>query len=141
MPTRVGSGSYYSGSSSRLYFVQWALVSKVIAMPITMKDIANELGISRTTVSDVLNNVASSRIATDTRRRVLQAARDLGYTHNQNAKALKTGKSQLIAILGRGARFEVALVLSETVEALLSERGYRSLVRERMEELSKNIPR
>ena len=105
-----------------------------------MRDIANELGLSRTTVSDVLNDVGSSRIATDTRQRVLQAARDLGYIHNQNARALKTGKSRLIAIIGKGARFEVAVVLAETVEALLVREDI-ALWRGHTETLPRTTPR
>ncbi|GAA3404163.1 LacI family DNA-binding transcriptional regulator [Paenibacillus hodogayensis] len=48
-------------------------------MSVTKKQIADHLGISRTAVSLVLNNSPSSSISQETRDRILQAARELGY--------------------------------------------------------------
>ncbi|MFC3772086.1 LacI family DNA-binding transcriptional regulator [Paenibacillus sp. GCM10012303] len=48
-------------------------------MSVTKKQIADHLGISRTAVSLVLNNSPSSSISQETRDRILQAAKDLGY--------------------------------------------------------------
>ncbi|GGD98544.1 LacI family DNA-binding transcriptional regulator [Paenibacillus nasutitermitis] len=46
---------------------------------VTKKEIAEHLGISRTAVSLVLNNTPSSTISTETRNKILQAAKELGY--------------------------------------------------------------
>ncbi|WP_214627484.1 LacI family DNA-binding transcriptional regulator [Paenibacillus agaridevorans] len=46
---------------------------------VTKKEIAEYLGISRTAVSLVLNNTPSSTISAETRNKILQAAKDLGY--------------------------------------------------------------
>ncbi|UVI30404.1 LacI family DNA-binding transcriptional regulator [Paenibacillus spongiae] len=46
---------------------------------VTKKEIAEYLGISRTAVSLVLNNTPSSTISAETRTRILQAAKELGY--------------------------------------------------------------
>jgi len=46
---------------------------------VTKKEIADFLGISRTAVSLVLNNTPSSTISAETRQKILQAAKDLGY--------------------------------------------------------------
>lgn len=46
---------------------------------VTKKEIAEHLGISRTAVSLVLNNTPSSTISIDTRNKILQAAKELGY--------------------------------------------------------------
>lgn len=46
---------------------------------VTKKEIAEYLGISRTAVSLVLNNTPSSTISAETRSKILQAAKDLGY--------------------------------------------------------------
>ncbi|BBH21713.1 LacI family transcriptional regulator [Paenibacillus baekrokdamisoli] len=46
---------------------------------VTKKEIAEHLGISRTAVSLVLNNTPSSTISLETRSKILQAAKDLGY--------------------------------------------------------------
>ncbi|BBI34099.1 LacI family DNA-binding transcriptional regulator [Cohnella abietis] len=46
---------------------------------VTKKEIADHLGISRTAVSLVLNNTPSSTISNETRHKILQAAKELGY--------------------------------------------------------------
>ena len=46
-------------------------------MKVTIQDIADELGISRNTVSKALNN--SEGIAADTRERILRKAVEMGY--------------------------------------------------------------
>ncbi|MBP1993913.1 LacI family DNA-binding transcriptional regulator [Paenibacillus eucommiae] len=46
---------------------------------VTKKDIAEHLGISRTAVSLALNNTPSSTISLETKKKILQAAKELGY--------------------------------------------------------------
>jgi LacI family transcriptional regulator len=46
---------------------------------VTKKDIAKYLGISRTTVSFVLNNTPNVKVAEGTRKLILRAAQELGY--------------------------------------------------------------
>lgn len=65
----------------------------------TSHDVAREAGVSRTTVSYVLNNADSVKISEDTRERVLAAAQKVGYLPNQAAKAVKTGRFGCIALL------------------------------------------
>ncbi|MGZ9585912.1 LacI family DNA-binding transcriptional regulator [Paenibacillus marinisediminis] len=48
-------------------------------MTVTKKDIADYLGISRTSVSLVLNNTPSSTVSEETRDLILKAAKELGY--------------------------------------------------------------
>lgn len=74
-----------------------------------MSDIAAKAGVSRATVSLVLNNKhASVGIAEDTRRRVLSAARQLGYRPNEVARAMVTGKNRVIVYLVNDPSLEVA---------------------------------
>ena len=47
---------------------------------VTMTDIAREAGCSQATVSFVINNAPGIRLSDETRRRVLDAARRLGYS-------------------------------------------------------------
>ncbi len=63
-------------------------------MPVTQKDIARHVGMSRSTVVQVLNGIGDLTPAT--RERVLQAARELGYRPNFLARALVTGKTGTI---------------------------------------------
>ena len=46
---------------------------------ITMKDVAVRAGVSQSTVSFVLNDIGEMRISDETRERVLDAVRTLGY--------------------------------------------------------------
>jgi LacI family transcriptional regulator len=65
--------------------------------PITMKEIAIRAGVSRPTVSRVLNNKASL-VTEETREKVLRIARELHYQPNFQAVNLKTKKSYLIGV-------------------------------------------
>jgi LacI family transcriptional regulator len=68
--------------------------------PSTISDIANLAGVSRTTVSFVLNNHASSAsIPVETKDRILQAAKKLSYRPNLAAKALRTNQTHTIGFI------------------------------------------
>jgi DNA-binding LacI/PurR family transcriptional regulator len=62
-------------------------------------DVARLAGVSQSTVSLVLNGRMDARISDETRARVFEAARQLGYTRNALAHALKTGRTNRIAIV------------------------------------------
>lgn len=66
-------------------------------MATTMKDIARGLGVSVVTVSKVLRN--HSDIGAETRKRVLQRMKELNYQPNPAARALVTGRTNLIGLI------------------------------------------
>jgi LacI family transcriptional regulator len=67
---------------------------------VTMRDIAEKAGVSRATVSLVLNGKdAAVGIAADTRRRVREVAAELGYRPNQIARAMVTKRNQVLVYL------------------------------------------
>ena len=66
-------------------------------MPVRLKDIALELGVSVVTVSKVLRN--HSDISTETRNRVLERMRQLNYRPNLAARALVTGRTNMIGFV------------------------------------------
>lgn len=68
-------------------------------MKVTMKDIAKELNLSLATVSYVLNHSEKEKISHDTRIKVLDTAKRLGYVPNQTAKSLANKRSNLIGII------------------------------------------
>lgn len=92
----------------------------------TMRDVAQEAGVSRTTVSFVLNgpNEQSMRIAEDTRRRVLEVAESMGYKRNDLVRAVVSGKSRMIGFLGFSARFESAARMLESALDEAERSGY-----------------
>jgi LacI family transcriptional regulator len=67
---------------------------------VTLRDIAVRAGVSRATAGLVLSGEGTAaRFKSDTRERVLQAARELGYRPNASAKAISTGRFGCIALL------------------------------------------
>ncbi|RKQ91457.1 LacI family transcriptional regulator [Solirubrobacter pauli] len=62
---------------------------------VTSADVAAAAGVSRATVSYVLNGV-DARVSDETRQRVLEAARTLGYTPNAMASALRAGRTSVV---------------------------------------------
>jgi LacI family transcriptional regulator len=64
-----------------------------------IKDVAAAAGVSVTTVSHVLNHVAYARVGAETRERVQDAARRLGYGPNRLAQALRTQRSGMIGFI------------------------------------------
>lgn len=65
---------------------------------VTSTDVAVEAGVSRATVSFVLNDRADQTIPEQTRQRVLEAARRLGYRPHSPAKALRFGRTDLVLL-------------------------------------------
>lgn len=66
---------------------------------VTSTDVAREAGVSRATVSYILNGTGNQPIRESTRRRVLDAARTLGYTPSAAARTLRRGRSDLVVCL------------------------------------------
>lgn len=65
----------------------------------TSVDVAKASSVSRATVSYVLNGAANQVISAETRRRVLEAAERLGYAPYAPARALRSGRSDVILFL------------------------------------------
>jgi LacI family transcriptional regulator len=66
---------------------------------ITMNQIAELAGVSRTTVSYVLNNVPGVNISQETRDRIFQVARDLNYYPDTAAQSLASGHAGVVALV------------------------------------------
>jgi LacI family transcriptional regulator len=66
---------------------------------VTSRDVAKQAGVSRTTVSLVLNNVQGVQISEETRGRVIETAHELGYVPNAAAQALASRRAQSIGLI------------------------------------------
>jgi LacI family transcriptional regulator len=66
---------------------------------ITSQDVANLAGVSRTTVSFVLNDVKGLNISTETRQRVREAAEQLSYVPDARAQALASRRAKAIGLV------------------------------------------
>ena len=94
---------------------------------VSIKDIANECGVSVATVSKALNGQPD--IGENTRQRVIDAAKELGYTGNSAARALKTNRTYNIGILytelqGSGFLHEYFASVLNTFRSEAAIRGY-----------------
>jgi len=65
------------------------------------QDVADLAGVSRTTVSFVLNDVPGMRIGDDTRQRVSEAARQLDYHPDATARRMVKGRTSIIGFVLR----------------------------------------
>ena len=65
---------------------------------ITIKDIAEECGVSVATVSRVMNNVPG-KYSIETEKKIQSVAEKLGYIPNVMARSLVTQKTGLVAVL------------------------------------------
>ncbi|MET8700811.1 LacI family DNA-binding transcriptional regulator [Kitasatospora sp. NPDC004723] len=68
--------------------------------PPTSADVARLAGVSRATVSFVLNNTAGGRVGERTRAKVLAAADQLGYVPHAAARSLRAGRTGLVLLVG-----------------------------------------
>ena len=66
-------------------------------MPPTLEEIARQAGVSRSTVSRVINN--HPNVARDTRERVLSVAEFLNYQPNIAARGLAAGQTRIIGLV------------------------------------------
>lgn len=66
---------------------------------VTAKDVARHAGVSATTVSLVINNVAGSNIPEKTRQRVWDAVRLLNYRPNAVARSLRTRQTHTLGLI------------------------------------------
>ncbi len=98
----------------------------------TSTEVARLAGVSRTTVSFVLNDVPNKGISEETRKRVLDAALTLGYTPNAAARSLKGhGTGNVAVVIARSEHLHVDAFLPRllsTVSETFQLRGYRVLL-------------
>jgi DNA-binding LacI/PurR family transcriptional regulator len=95
----------------------------------TSHDVAHRAGVSRATVSYVLNDVTEQRISPEVRRRVWQAVEELHYTPHHHARMLKTKESDIVLIMMIGATPGPLLAqLTDNLTRPIAAAGYTPLV-------------
>ncbi len=95
-------------------------------MPVTMKDIARDLGVSVVTVSKVIRG--HSDISEDTRQRVLKRVRELNYHPNLAARALVTGKTYALGLVVPDLVHPFFAELAQGLSSVLREKNYSLLI-------------
>ncbi|MEF9917442.1 MAG: LacI family DNA-binding transcriptional regulator [Lachnospiraceae bacterium] len=66
---------------------------------VTSKDVAKRAGVSQSTVSRVFNSPQGSEVKPAAKKKVLAAAREIGYRPNLVARGMSTGKTNVIGLV------------------------------------------
>ncbi len=92
---------------------------------ISIKDIAQEVGVSTTTVSFVLNGKAKEkRISDDLKDKILETAARLNYRPNQVARGLRTGQTHTLGLIVEDISNPFFANLARFVESEADKAGY-----------------
>lgn len=100
----------------------------------TMKDIANRVGVSLTTVSNVVHG-NYERVSPQTVQKILDAIQELHYVPNMSARALVSHSSRIIAFVDTHSPQETyagngfAGVLLSGLEGVVTDHGYFLMMR------------
>jgi DNA-binding LacI/PurR family transcriptional regulator len=95
-------------------------------MAITLKDVALRAGVSTAAVSRTFTVGAS--VSAKTRRKVEEAAVELGYSPNMLARSLTTRRTQLVGLVSNNFHNPVFLQIFDLFTRLIQERGLRPLL-------------
>lgn len=95
-------------------------------MPVRLKDIANDLGLSVVTVSKVLRNHPD--IGEATRKRVLKRMKEMNYQPNLTARALITGKTRTMGILVPDLLHPFFASIAQSLSQQIRSKGYSLLI-------------
>jgi LacI family transcriptional regulator len=88
----------------------------------TIHDVAKQAGVAPITVSRVINN--SGYASAETRRRVEEAAAELGYVPNRMASGLRTKRSNSVALVLTDITNPFFTTVARGVEDAANEAGY-----------------
>jgi LacI family transcriptional regulator len=103
--------------------------------PTTLKDVASYAGVSIKTVSNVVNDWPY--ITSETRQKVLDAIRVLGYRPNSAARTLVTGKTRTVGVLIPDISNPFFGTAIRGCEDILFKSGYSLLLTNTNEDLSR----
>lgn len=98
----------------------------VLGMPVRMKDIAKDLGLSVVTISKVLRDHPD--ISEETRARVLKHVKDRDYQPNILARSLVTGHSYLIGLIVPDLIHPFFAEIAKALSAVIRPRGYSLII-------------
>jgi LacI family transcriptional regulator, galactose operon repressor len=106
-------------------------------MPVTLADIARELGVSKMTVSRAINN--HPLINAETRERVLEVARRMNYRPNEHARSLATSRSNLIGVVVPDLMNLYFAEVARAIESVARPAGFQLLICSTDEDATREI--
>lgn len=96
--------------------------------PVTLRDIAEKVGVHTSTVSRVLNSPNDCRVSRDVVLKVTKAAEELGYHLNPFARSLKTNRSFTIGVLIPDLTDPLFPPIIRGIEDTLGAAGYTAIL-------------
>jgi LacI family transcriptional regulator len=91
-------------------------------MAVTMKDIAQDLGVAVITVSKAMRN--QSDVSERTRNRILERAKELNYIPNLAARTLVTGRTYLVGLIVPDLLHTFFGEIANSLSEVLLKKGY-----------------
>ena len=102
--------------------------NRISTARVTAADVARKAGVSQPTVSLVLSQNPTARVAKATRARVLAVAKELGYRPNRLAQGLVHQRSFALGVIVPGFANPVYANIVSGAERVASEQGYAVLL-------------
>jgi len=103
-------------------------------MPVTMKDIAADLGLSIVTISKALRQHPD--VSEATRARILKRVKELHYRPNINAQNLATGRSNLLGLIVPGLLHPFFAEIAKSLAEVIRKHGYSLVIASSEEDIS-----
>lgn len=91
-------------------------------MTVTIHDVAKRAGVGSITVSRVINN--SGYASEETRQRVLEAVKEMGYVPNRLASSLRSNRTNVLALVMTDITNPFFTVAARGVEDVANKAGY-----------------
>lgn len=106
-------------------------------MKVSMKDVAQKAGVSTATVSHVINKTRFVRV--ETKKKVLDAMKELNYYLNSAARSLRSRKSNVVGLLVPDISNFFFTSIARGVENTLKKHGYNLILSNSNEDLKSEI--
>ncbi len=104
----------------------------------SLKDIAEQLGVSKTLVSLVLNNRGNEKgISAATQKKVKDLAKKLNYNPNQMARSLRLGSSKTIGLIVADISNVFYSTIAKNIEEEAAKQGYNVMFMSSLEDPEK----
>lgn len=104
-------------------------------LKVTISDVARLAGVSTATVSHTIN--ATRYVSQETKDKVYQAIKELGYTPDASARSFRTGKKKTVGFIVPDISNKFFATMIETVENYLSAHGYHLIIANTEEDITR----
>ena len=116
----------YTGNSALYIHGEYEMTT------VTMKDIAQALGVSVMTVSKVMRD--RQDVGAETRKRVLSKAKELNYRPNLTARSLVTGESRQVGVIVPTLLHPFFAEVLQALSSTMKQDGYAVMISSSMED-------